>query len=216
MSAAPEWLWLAYDAAMLPPVDEIARKKRVTVIINPNDGPAKDAAFIAAVRRWRKNKNITIKGYIDMAKWSGDGKLLGIKSSLDIKTEMGRYREWYGVTDADGFWMDDAFANNPSVKKAISGIAWTRQSSTILNPGEGLGADHWMMSLGFIVCNHEDPTPIKSRGGGAWIVFARRGEFSSAVSAATNAGVKLLGFEDIVRHHNREFQYPHSMWRLMC
>jgi len=200
--AGPVKLWLAYDEKMLPPVTELAVSGPVIVVINPNDGPGntRQAKFANALDSWRKNKNIRLKGYIDLALWDAKGKLLRIKKPSEINAEKERYNAIYGLTSSDGFWLDDCFADNTTVQALMQTTTWN--SACIANPGEPIPQKHWLRKLPFQLCEFEDPLPVHPAAKGVWIVFCKNGEASAVWNLARVRNCYAIGFEDVSKHHN--------------
>lgn len=211
--AGPVKLWLAYDVKMLPPVVELANSGQVIVVINPDNGPgqARQPKFANALDGWRKNKNIKPKGYIDLVLWDAKGKLLRVKKPSEINAEKERYQAIYGLTSNDGFWLDDCFADNPGIQALMQTTTWN--AACIANPGEPVSSKHWLRKLPFQLCEFEDPLPVPPAAKGVWIAFVKKGEASAVWNLAKNRNCFAVGFEDLSKHHNGEFQTPMTWWK---
>lgn len=207
-------VWFVYDHAMIQPVETLAKCGPVLAVINPDSGPGsgRDSAYAAAVDKWRKIKSVKLLVYVDLAKWKGS-KLLGYKTPADVRDELKDYNRIYGTTANDGVWYDDAHLESSAVQ-AYFAVA-TLSSADIANPGEPVPVKHWMRKLPLKICEFEDKWngPPKTQPGAVWVAFIKQDQISVVLSAAKSAKVSAIGFEDISRHGNGEYQKPPTWWQ---
>jgi hypothetical protein len=206
----PAKVWFAYDDSMLAPVTTLAKTSKVIVIVNPDSGPgkARQSTYANAITAWRKVPNIKPKAYIDAVTWQGDK--FTVKRPSNITDEKARYRAIYGLTEADGYLIDDTFTDSAAIRALLTVTTWT--SATIFNPGEPVPAKHWLRTLPTQLVEYEDPWPAPANARGIWIVFLKPTDLAKAWLAAKQRNLTAIGFEDLTRHHKGEFQQPMPWW----
>lgn len=209
-------LWLAYDSSMLAPALELGKTRKVVVVVNPNDGPgaSKDVSYSSFISAARKNPNISLRGYIDLATWHGDNP--STRALKDVKKEIELWSSLYGITANDGYWLDDCFPDKSETKKLVQSVSWAIPSKVFVNPGELIADSNWMRLSKFTVCDFEDPPTAKSfikAKGPCVILFVNKGDWRKWSDLAMMEGAKYIGLEDFSRHHNGEFQKPMTWWK---
>ena len=202
-------LWLAYDAKMLTQPLQLAKTQRVTVVINPADGPARDADYVRAVEQYRTEPRITVKGYIDLYRWRNGRP--SIKSAYDVRAEIMRYLLIYRITERDGYWFDDAFAERHEVRDLLRSLGLQLTAPSIVNPGEPVKPAHWLRSMGFQVCDYEGAYPAGiAASGSVWIMWVAPREVGLAYWLAQRKGVQWVGFDDVAARVH--YQRPPDWW----
>lgn len=208
MAAPVQMLCFVYDAKMIPMVDSLAKNGPVIAIVNPDNGPGVklDLAYTNAISSWRKNRNVSIKPYVDLAKWKG-GKLVGYKKPREIRDELEAYNRIYAFVERDGAWYDDAQLDSDDVKALFSVLPLN--GNIIANPGESAKGT-WMAKLPIRICEFEDPWngPPKCGDNSIWIVFIKQNDIQSVLNAARGNKVFALGVEDLSRRNKGEYQSP--------
>jgi len=209
----PALLWLGYDQSMLAPALDLAKTRAVVEVLNPNDGPGvqRDLDFGAHVTKARALPNLRLVGYIDLVTWHGSA--YSVKSVQQLTRERDLWRTLYGITD---YWLDDCFPEQSSIRQLVNGVTWQNKGRSFCNAGDTVPAAHWLRTSGFAICDYEDDPPRNGwskLSGSCVILFATATNWRQRATEAQSRGATLIGFEDLSRHHNGEFQRPFTWWQ---
>ncbi len=205
-------LWCAYDQSMLAPALELGRTRAVVEVLNPADGPGaqRDIAYGAHVTKARALRNLRLVGYIDLVTWRGDNWT--VKNVAQINRERELWHTLYGIVD---YWLDDCFSDQPCIRALVGGVSWGTKGRSFANAGDTVPSGHWLRTSGFAVCDYEDDPPrngwTKCKGP-CVILFATAQTWRQRAREAQQRGATIIGFEDVSRHHNGDFQRPFSWW----
>lgn len=209
-------VWFVYDEAMIAPVATLAKAGPVIAVINPDSGPGSQRmpAYAKAVDQWRKVKSISIKPYIDLARWKGS-KLIGYKTLAQVRDELELYNSIYGTTTRDGVWWDDAQLDSSAVQALFQVLPLS--DADIVNPGEPVPSSHWLRKLPCHLCEFEDrfngAKPPMTKPGAVWAVFINPQQIPAVLMASRKAGAFAVGWETAARHHAGEYQSPPAWWQ---
>ena len=198
----PTLVWMCYDHSMITPMLELAKTRRVLGVLNPHDGPGKkpDIVFQSIPAR----PNLLVLGYIDLLHWENSTAIP--KTLAQIRKEERKWLEYYNITR---FFYDDVTELNMKTMGFMTG-------STI-NPGCSVRQS--LIPPTIQACEFEDPPSkrpkswAKSRAKFRIVFVDGIEEALVREQEALNTGCEFLGFEDLSKWHNGEFQQPMPWWQ---